>query len=115
MFACEAWYEGIQGSDISFVEEKSVAAIQQDFRPRGMGLLHTEGSAGPIMSTSATWSSWLCTFGLGEGLHDPVKRTAVPVERLSEAELALVFQFFGIQLGPLCLTGRQKGLQRLET
>jgi hypothetical protein len=110
VFAYEAWYGGIQGSDISFVGERSVADIQHNFRHRVMGTLLTEGSADPIISTSATWSSWLCALGFGEGLHDPTKRTAVPVERLSEAELALLFQLFGIQLGPLCLTRSQKSL-----
>lgn len=32
--------------------------------------------------TPATWSSWLCAFGFGEGLHEPVRHTAVPVDRL---------------------------------
>lgn len=44
--------------------------------------LHTAASAGPSISTPATWSSWLCAVGLGEGFHDPFSRTAVPVDKL---------------------------------
>jgi hypothetical protein len=44
--------------------------------------IHTTGSEYPMISKSSTCSSWLCAFGFGDGLHDPVRRTAVPVESL---------------------------------
>lgn len=38
-------------------------------------------SADPNISIFATWSSWFCIFELRAGLHDPLSRTAVPVDK----------------------------------
>lgn len=44
---------------------------------------HTAGSDAPMTFTPCTWSSFFCAFAFGDGLHEPVRHTAAPVDRLS--------------------------------
>lgn len=73
---------GILGCAISFAGEKSRNAMST-CRVTECKTQRTTGSAAPIMSTPSTTNSFFCfAVAPGDGCHDPVSRTAVPVVKL---------------------------------
>jgi hypothetical protein len=106
----EASFGGAQECGTFSAKGKSVALSQYVTHSNPMLQFLTSDSAGPSISIFATWSSWLWDLGLCAGFHDPLSRTAVPVDKLCSYCVNQCTRRYGQKNKPLGLRRRQNCL-----